>query len=423
MADYDVVVSGAGVAGLTLAVVLGRQGARVLVVDKQTRPRSTHKGEVLQPRSLQILDQLEALEPLLAGGALPAQRLVSAAASGEELMALDYRTLAGEFRHCLVQHYPDICTSLEGSLPPSVELARGRTVEDLLRAPDGRVAGVRVREPGARRDLSAALTVAADGSGSRLRRLAGIDSTLRRYDHQLVALELHDPGGLGSDIVTYLTVNGVRVLYRLPHGRARLYVQIPTGAFQTVGRRGLPDWVGGLAESFPALAPWAGRLPEQVVDVQVMPAIRLSTAAWTRPGLVLLGDAAHCVHPMVGQGMNAAIADAWALGTELAEVDWRSAAAADAATRRYEQARRPTVDYVLRLSHNLATLFTGTSLAARTVWPFMLRRNSSNLRLRHQLTRNVAGLDARPFGPWDWLVASGLVPDPWRTRVPTTSAA
>lgn len=419
MADYDVAICGAGAAGLTLANMLGSHGLRILVVDKQSRPRNTHKGEVLQPRSLEIFKNLGLLAPLCAGGALVMERLVAATGDGRELMALDYRLLPGEFRHCLVHYYKDMTEIMAAQTAPSVEFCRSMTAESLLYDVAGRVAGMRLRRGSQRRDVTAALTVAADGRVSRLRQAAGIDVSMRPYGHQLVSLDIGGMPDIGDDIMMYLTGAGARVIFQMPGGRARLYVQIPVGGFRDVGRSGLRDWIVRVAASLPALAPMSEVLQRNVSDVQVMPAWRFCAPTWTRSGLVLLGDAAHCVHPMVGQGMNAAIADAWGLGTELAAAGGLTARSVDAALCRYERARRPPVQYVARLSHNLATFFAGQSLAARTVYPFMLRRNRSNARLRYRLTCNVAGLGAQPFSVWDWMCASGVVPDPRRRKIPT----
>ena len=79
---YDVVICGAGVGGLALARALGRQRRRVLLVEKHRTAREVYRGELLQPRSLEILDALGALPAVLARGALRVpRREVSEAAS------------------------------------------------------------------------------------------------------------------------------------------------------------------------------------------------------------------------------------------------------------------------------------------------------------------------------------------------------
>lgn len=74
--DYDVVVCGAGAGGLAAARALDAIGLRVLVVDKQRRPRPVAKGEVLQPGALRVLRRWGTDRLLTRNGALRLGRLV-----------------------------------------------------------------------------------------------------------------------------------------------------------------------------------------------------------------------------------------------------------------------------------------------------------------------------------------------------------
>src|SRR6202042_1946420 len=185
--------------------------------------------------------------------------------------------------------------------------------------------------------------------------------------------------------------------FELPGGRARLYVQIPAESFRSVGRAGLPAWVDATLRSTPALDPIADPLSRSLDTVQVLSAWQFIAPAWTRAGFALIGDAAHCVHPMVGQGMNGAIGDAWALAQVLGGPGAVTSARVDAALARYEQERRPQVEYVARLSNNMARLLPTTSWLSKSLRPAVLRRNQANDRLRQRLTGNVAGLTAQPL--------------------------
>jgi 2-polyprenyl-6-methoxyphenol hydroxylase-like FAD-dependent oxidoreductase len=213
-------------------------------------------------------------------------------------------------------------------------------------------------------------------------------------------------------VTAFLTREGVRLLYPLPGDRARLYVQVRSGEFNSIKRRGIDEWIAELLEAAPGLRRVAQPLRASAAHVQLLSAWRLSAESWTRPGLALLGDAAHCVHPMAGQGMNAAIGDAWALTRALGEAAPLDAAGVDAALERYERERRPRLEYVSRLSHNLARVFTDTSPLARRLYGRMLRVNSANRRLQYILTYNVSGLGVRRFTRRDRLYQFGILSDP-----------
>jgi 2-polyprenyl-6-methoxyphenol hydroxylase-like FAD-dependent oxidoreductase len=400
MPDYDVIVCGAGVGGLTLARALGRQGRRVLLLEKQRHSPPVHKGELLQPRSLHILGRLGALDGLRSAGALTAERLSCRTADGDEIGALDYRTLPDPYRYCLVHNYTAIKNVLADGLTAEVRYSARADV--LLHDGSGRVRGVSV----AGEEITSTLVVACDGLGSRLRTQAGIEVRREPYPHQLVGYDLADPG-LGPDIAAHLTRDGLRLLFPMPGGRARLYAQAPVGS---VRRGGLADWTDNMIARVPALGDVAGPLRESAAAAQVVAAWRYSADRWVVPGLALAGDAAHCVHPMAGQGMNAAIADAWTLTEQLSEAEL-TAGAVDAALERYDAIRRPAIAYVSRLSHSLAMLFTDTSWRMRVVGHHMLRRNQNNQRLQTIITYNMSGLGVRRFTLRDRFVQFGLLPD------------
>jgi len=416
---FDVIVCGAGAGGLALARALGQAGRSVLVVDRQRQDRSRFKGEVLQPRSLEILAALGALQSLVDQGGVEAYRLTCRASTGAELCSLDYTSLApefGPFGHCLMSHYGQIKGALAEGLPAGVEVRRGVSATRLITESSGRVGGVELTQNGERWQARASLTVACDGYASRLRAAAGIEVCPQRYDHQLAAFDLAGVAPLAPELTVYLTRPGFRVLIPLPGGRAHLYAQVPPGALRATGRAGFAEVAREMLETTPGLAGLGEALKASLDTAQVMSALRFNAPRWYRPGLALAGDAAHSVHPMAAQGMNAAIADAWTLSEQLAGAAL-TPAAVDAALDRYESERREQMAYVGRLSHNLTAMFGATSRPVRLLRHHMLARNRDNRRLQQILAYNMSGLGVHRFGLRDRLQQFGL-PDLGTRREP-----
>ncbi|MGW7519840.1 FAD-dependent oxidoreductase [Streptomyces sp. NPDC054796] len=443
--DYDAVVCGAGVAGLAAARGLGGLGLRVLVLDKQHTPRDVAKGEVLQPGALRVLRRWGAEEALRRSGAVGLDRLVVRSDRGAPLMTLDYGQLPQGDRELLAHDHLAILHTLAQDLPPTVELRRGTLVREALHEDDGRVGGVLLTRQDTRAaaaetvEVRAPLVVAADGISSRLRRAAGIEGQRVEYPHRLVSLELTPPGPLPRDFSAYLTDRGLRLVYPLPGGRVRLYLQTEPDELRGLTSDGFADWLARAVREVPALDGLVPALPEAVGSKQTFAVGRYLADRLAVPGLALVGEAAYAVHPMAAQGMNTAITSAASLAEQIARAldgpapgdsapgdsapgDGSAklgAAAVDAALRAYEEERRPTLVQAARTSANAARMVTDLAWPGRVVGRRAVRCTGANARLLHTVTHNMAGLGPRPLTPLDRLQQIGLLPDPRAHRVPT----
>lgn len=396
----DVVVSGAGAAGLAAARALGATGLRVLVLDRRRTPAPTAKGEILQPGAVRVLDDWGALDDLRAADARPVDRLAIRDGDGAALLAVEYGTLPGPHRQVLCAAYEDLCAAITRSLPDTVEIVRGVRVDGVLRE-GGRVAGVAVDGGGVR----ARLVVAADGMSSALRKDAGISVDRAEYPHRLLAFDVAD-ADVPGEVTAYRTARGLRLVYPLPGRRCRLYVQVAPDEFRSTGLAELGRWVDGVLAEVPALAPLAPALEASLHRRQLFGVARLRAGRLAVPGLALVGEAAHAVHPMAAQGVNSSLADAEALAGALA-----ARSTVDEALAAYEAARRPSLDHIAKVSHNAARMITALSGAPRLLGARMMRRTAANPRLLRRTAGNMSGTDVRPLTFVDRLYQLGVLAD------------
>jgi 2-polyprenyl-6-methoxyphenol hydroxylase-like FAD-dependent oxidoreductase len=429
--DYDVVVCGAGVGGLAAARALGAIGLRVLVVDKQRGPRSVAKGEVLQPGALRVLRRWGTDRLLTRGGALRLGELVVRDPGGDPVMTLDYGQLPAADNSLLAHDHVAILEALTAGLGKNVELWRGVRATEALRDGTGRVIGVRLDEGdgGPQRDVHAPLVVAADGIGSRLRRAAGIDGKRSDYPHRLVAFELTGAPHRPEDFSAYLTDRGLRLVYPLPGGRLRLYVQAEPEELRGMDRDGFARWGEQAVREVPALEPLAEAVGAAAATRQLFPVSRFLAGQLTAPGLALVGESAYAVHPMAAQGMNSAITSAAALADQLADRLVPSARpetpeppgpdAVDAALHGYELDRLPVLGHAARTSDNAARMVTELTWPGRLLGRRAVRCTGANPRLLHTITYNMAGLGPRPLTLLDRFHQIGLLPDPRAHEVPS----
>ncbi|HEY6539980.1 MAG TPA: FAD-dependent monooxygenase, partial [Ktedonobacteraceae bacterium] len=252
------------------------------------------------------------------------------------------------------------------------------------------------------------------GRTSQVRREIGIPVQMFEYPHQLMGFDLNGVRHLQPKMCAFLASNGVRVLYPMPGDHARLYVQIKPGEFASIKRKGVRAWQEELLYSTPGLSIIENYLPCDLSSAQLQGAWSYSASTWSKDGAALIGDAAHYVHPTAGQGMNAAIIDAWSLANALKEAAGNREITTDAVTRaliRYDDRRRE-FNFVGRLCHRMALLCTSTSKYRRILVHWSLRVNRKNHRLQYRVMRNVAGYSARPFSLIERLRQYMLFPDP-----------
>lgn len=416
--SFDVIICGAGAGGLTAAIGLGRQGRRVLLVDKLRDTVNTFKGELLQPSSLVILDSLGNLTSLVDSGARRIDRLVSSNALDEELCSMDYRWLPDPYNHCLTHTYKGILDNFIAVLPRTVEFRRGVVIDHALMDDSGRICGIETRDGKQREQLFAPLVIAADGYSSKLRAQVGIEISAVEYDHQVIAFDLEDEPHLKNTANTVVTAEGMRVMYPMPNNGGRLYVQIPHGFVNGIGKRAVPAWMDDMIQGCPALIPLADSIHRSVATSRVLSARRFVAPVFHGAGMPLVGDAAHAVHPMAGQGMNAAIADAMALADLLDGVETADRAGVDDALAAYNLKRRAHVQTLSEFSHRFADLLTNTSSRpgfART--RYILGCHGRNQRLCYKIMHNISGLGYQRFTVLDRLQQLGF-PDRKADQVP-----
>jgi ubiquinone biosynthesis UbiH/UbiF/VisC/COQ6 family hydroxylase len=164
------------------------------------------------------------------------------------------------------------------------------------------------------RKLQAGLLVAADGANSWLRQQAGIGFDIEDYRHVGVVANFETEKPHRGIAWQWFSEDGVLAYLPLPGRRISIVWSTPTE--QAPARLALP-----LDEFATQVAAAGGHSLGALhcVTAQVgFPLKRRRAREWVRPGLVLLGDAAHTVHPLAGQGVNLGFRDSRLLAKMLA---------------------------------------------------------------------------------------------------------
>lgn len=328
-----IAVVGYGTAGQALAVLLQRDGHAVEVFEQAAEPGPVGAGFLLQPTGLQVLWRMGLLEPVLAHGA-PVHRLFGDTPCGRAVMEMRYDALDRRLFGLGLQRGA-LFLLLQQAWESPLLHAGARIVE--VDAEGGRV---RTREGQWHGGFD--LVVAADGAASTLRGQVGAPRLDRPYPWG--ALWCLVPRGEWAHVdelrQRYLAARKMIGLLPVgtrpddPQPRLSFFWSLPRSDFEGWRMRGMAAWRDEVASLWPQA---------HACLAQVREPHHLSTAAyrdavvqqWHRGRLVLAGDAAHAMSPQLGQGVNMALLDAWALTRAL-----REETVLQAALDRYQYERR-----------------------------------------------------------------------------------
>jgi 2-polyprenyl-6-methoxyphenol hydroxylase-like FAD-dependent oxidoreductase len=347
----DILVAGAGPAGLALALQAYDHGAVVRVVDRRPEAVRPSRALILYARTLEVLRPLGVTQALLArADTAPAADL----RFGARAVRVRFGGLAlpdTAFPHLTLVRQMDVERVLADALADrGVEVERG-TELTAVRDEPSRVRAI-LRTPAGSDEAWSGFAVGCDGPASTVRAQAGLGWTGRVYPVEVVLADAELDGDLPGDAAQVVAGRGgllfafrlgEQATWRLLATRPATPGRLEPGSFgppvSAIDLQVLMDQAG-LDARITDLR-WSARVTVQ----------RRLASRFRRGRLFLAGDAAHAFSPATGQGMNAAIQDAANLGWKLA---FASAASADGPLLdSYDRERRPVARQLLALT-NLA---------------------------------------------------------------------
>lgn len=302
----EVLVVGAGIAGLATATELHQRGMSVDVVERSSHPRATGAGLFLTGNSVRALNALGLRDHLATSGApLPSQRLQSH--RGRVLADISTADLWRGTADCVGTTRAALHAALHDIVP--VPVRHGVTLQSLKESGDG-VDVEFIDGKTGRYDV----VVGADGIRSSLREYVD-PAAATRYLGQFCWRFLTDDAS-GIDRWTVWLGSGTAfAAYPVGRGQVCCYADVSAASPQ--------DLTDGTAQ----LSPFFSGFDPRVQDLLATPAARaayaspveeVSCGTWTSGHVVLVGDAAHASSPNMGQGVAMAVEDAQVLADTLA---------------------------------------------------------------------------------------------------------
>lgn len=401
MVDFDVVIVGAGIAGSALAARLSGMGLSIALVEAQSLDLPELPGEfdiasfdprvsALTPRSQALLDNSGAWDAI-AGYRLCAYKHMTVwDADGTGVIEFDRQEVDAHYLGHIVENRAIVAALLRVVAASKDVTLFGETTVDACEREDGGALRVTLSDG---QVLRAALVVAADGARSRLREMMNFATREWDYGHRAVVATVQLANSHRDTAWQRFMPSGPLALLPLPGAGDRHYCSIVWSLAEEPA-----DEVMALDDA--AFCARLGRASEHCLgDVlaastrSAFPLRQRHAVDYVQPGIALVADAAHTIHPLAGQGINLGLADVAALAEEIFDAVARGASPGDLAVlKRYQRQRKGENLLMMAAMDGFKRLFEQDALPLRWLRNTGLKGVNRLLPVKQQLMRHAMGL-------------------------------
>ncbi|MGI9380132.1 MAG: FAD-dependent oxidoreductase [Methyloligellaceae bacterium] len=366
--QHPICIIGAGIAGLTAAIALAREGNDVCVLERTGGPLETGAGIQLGPNAVQILDRLDVTIRSSPLAHRTEQIEIMDGLSNKRLASLPVgpRTRSDYGADYVTIHRQDLIDLLwnKAEDTDNITLRTHFDVQDLVPEQESNILTSATGE-----NVKARFVIVADGIWSRTRQKLFATSVPQYAGKSayraLVPLSEHDEA---HDLLTtriWLAPQVHLVHYPVRGGSLLNIVAIVDEAARS------PDWSrpADFDQILPHFTNWPYPLVELLESAPVWNRWSLAELepvnSWFRKNILLIGDAAHPVLPFLAQGGGLAIEDGFEIALHLARSGTSSKGENDitAVCQAFENSRRPRVQRVQAASQRNGTIYHMQGLA------------------------------------------------------------
>ncbi len=390
--NYDIVIVGGGMVGAALACALGNSSLKVALLDRAPAPPSPDKEYDLRVSAITLasralFENLGAWQGMERRRAAPVREMQVWSSEGSGSIHFNAAEIGEPALSWIVENSV-IQTALIERLHQFTNVHYLCPVEiaDITLADNGAV--VTLKDG---RSLHAKLLVGADGADSAVRRAAGIETqSLNLHQKGIVATvtteKPHEATARQRFLVTgplaFLPLDEPRscsIVWSADTTRADQLMALDDAAFISELQKAFGDWLGKIQ----TLGPRAG-----------FPLALSHAKTYTAPHLALVGDAAHTVHPLAGQGVNLGFLDAATLAEVLLDaVAKQKDIGAHAVLRRYERWRKGDNLAMISITGGFKYLFGNDLLVVSQLRNLGLDLTNAATPIKNLIMRRASGLE------------------------------
>lgn len=384
--EFDVVIIGGGLVGASLAAALGSSGLKLALVEGQSSPTVAPDAPdwdariyAVTPGNARFLEECGAWQRMEMGRVQQVEEMRVFGDRGAELDFSAYQIGAAELTFILESR------QMQAALWAGLQQQENLTLLNPARCAElswhADAAHLKLADG---REIKAKLIVGADGRDSWVRHQAGMAETPTPYNQHGVVANFSTAKPHHGVAYQWFQPDGILALLPLPGKRVSIVWSVSperSAALLALSHEAL------CAEVAAASQHMLGEL--QVITPPNAFALRvLNLAHLTKPRLALVGDAAHNVHPLAGQGVNLGFRDARQLAEVLLQRGTQDCGDL-ALLRRYERARREDILSMQLTTDALKHLFVNANPVLRTLRNFGLAMTDKLVPLKKMLVRHA----------------------------------
>ncbi|MGP0128714.1 MAG: FAD-dependent hydroxylase [cyanobacterium endosymbiont of Rhopalodia musculus] len=363
--DYDLTIVGGGIVGTTLATALKTSGLKIVIIEAQVNVKAASKPQAyaLSLLSVRILDAIGIWEKILPKvGKFRSIRLSDA--DYPQVVEFQTTDLGTDYLGYVGEHQV-ILETLQTAIADSSEIQWLSPAEVIAVDYQDTEAVVKVEVEGKLQQIRSKLVIGADGAQSPMRLGVGIKTKGWKYWQSCVTFTVKHNAPSNDMAFERFWYSGPMGILPLPENRCQIVWTAPHAQAKAIRELDETEFLSQLQRRTGGLL---GEL-ELVSDRFIFPVQLMQSERYTDHRLALVGDAAHCCHPLGGQGLNLGIRDVAALAEILQKAHQQGEDIGSLKVlKRYERWRRNENWIILGFTDFLNRLFSNQW------WPLMILR-------------------------------------------------
>lgn len=311
MLTKDVVIVGSGPGGALLGYLLAKSGIDVLVIEKSASLKRDFRGETIAPGSVSILKQLGLLDKIPDDQYLKVQKLLMYD-KDEKLLSIDFKNFDHEQKYGIDIPQPTILNMIlkEANQFKNFSYLNDTSCIELIENELGEVNGVICKKESEILKIKSRLVVGADGRFSTIRKLSKLQFEKKEYQRDLVWFKVPKPKGWKEANIIKVDRNDHLIILPTYPNLLRIGTYIELNGISETHTHGLEMFKEKVISLEPKLESAIQEHINSWKDTTLLKIFSTFVPKWSRDGLILIGDAAHTLSPVLGQGVNVAMQDA-----------------------------------------------------------------------------------------------------------------